>query len=198
MFDPDIYRKACSELKLSEQTIEEMIQVTKEKQHAQRRPFRVALVTAALIAALGITASAAGSEAIQSLLVTIRTSFSIQSQSENGTTVFPDVAVEQQGERIVLYLGEVATDITEDLAREGRYVYTEDTESGRNEVTVKADLSWEAVCYDAQGEEVFTFSAPGTAEDSAAAFSYQGTIGDAEGTVSVERGEYPGNPSQPE
>ena len=56
MFDPDLYRKTCSEgLKLSEETLEEMIFMTENKKRGLRRPLRIALTAAALAAVMCVT-----------------------------------------------------------------------------------------------------------------------------------------------
>ena len=60
MLDMKGYQEACDRLTLDTETLEEMIEmVENQKKKILHRPTRVALLAAAMVAALGITASAA-------------------------------------------------------------------------------------------------------------------------------------------
>ena len=49
MFDPNAYRETCSELRLSEKKLQEVIHMTEQTSHKTgRRPLRVGLIAAAL------------------------------------------------------------------------------------------------------------------------------------------------------
>ena len=161
MFDPDRYREACSELKLSEEKLQEMILMTEKTKRTVRRPVRVALIAAALAVALGITASAANSEALQSFFSTIRFSISDSGLGADRTYTVPEtpeVGLETRDGRVILSLDGAETDITDALEADGSYVYEEQTDEGGYEVTVKDDLTWSVTSYSGDHDTVFTFS----------------------------------------
>ena len=59
MFEPNQYRELCSELHVSEEKLEEVIQMTEqEKKRKFHRPMRLGLVAAAVAAMLVVTVSA--------------------------------------------------------------------------------------------------------------------------------------------
>lgn len=166
MFDPERYREECSELKLSGEKLQEMITMTEKTKRTVRRPMRVALIAAALVAALGITAGAASSDAVQDFFTTIR--FSISDAALDGEGIYsvpemPEVRVGTRGDRVILTLDGEETDITDTLDKDGSYVYEKETEAGGYEVTVKDDLTWSVTAYTADHETVVTFT---SAEDS--------------------------------
>lgn len=73
MFEPNQYRELCSELHVSEEKLEEVIQMTEqEKKRKFHRPMRLGLVAAAVAAMLVVTVSAANSEAIMTYLTSLR------------------------------------------------------------------------------------------------------------------------------
>ena len=55
MFNPKVYRDICSEMRVSEETIEEVIAMTQNSKRSVRRPLRLGLVAAAVAAALVIS-----------------------------------------------------------------------------------------------------------------------------------------------
>lgn len=157
MFDPDLYRKTCSEgLKLSEEALEEMIFMTENKKRGLRRPLRIAL-----------TAAAANPEAVEKFWK----SFSFSVLYDGGNTLvietdMPEVSVERAGERVMLTVEDVTTDITDTLDRDGVYTQTFASENGDAKLTVKADLTWEMELDAKDGQQVrynsesFEFSLP--------------------------------------
>ena len=73
MFEPNQYHELCSELHVSEEKLEEVIQMTEqEKKRKFHRPMRLGLVAAAVAAMLVVTVSAANSEAIMTYLTSLR------------------------------------------------------------------------------------------------------------------------------
>ena len=86
MFEPNQYRELCSELHVSEEKLEEVIQMTEqEKKRKFHRPMRLGLVAAAVAAMLVVTVSAANSEAIMTYL----TSFPGEYGGGDGRTAPP-------------------------------------------------------------------------------------------------------------
>lgn len=144
MFDPDLYRKACSEsLRLSDETLEEMIFMTEKKRRGLRRPVRIALTAAALAAVMCVTAAAANPEAVEELWKSF--TVSVIYQDENTMVVqaeLPQINVTQEGERVILDIDGAKTDITDALERDGVCVQNFETENGTAELTVQKDLTW--------------------------------------------------------
>lgn len=144
MFDPDLYRKACSEsLRLSDETLEEMIFMTEKKRRGLRRPVRIALTAAALAAVMCVTAAAANPEAVEELWKSF--TVSVIYQDENTMVVqaeLPQINVTQEGERVILDIDGAKTDITDALERDGVCVQSFETENGTAELTVQKDLTW--------------------------------------------------------
>lgn len=144
MFDPDLYRKACSEsLRLSDETLEEMIFMTENKKRGLRRPLQIALTAAALAVVMCVTAAAANPEAVEKLWKSF--TVSVIYQDENTMVVqseLPQINVTQEGERVILDIDGAKTDITDALERDGVYVQSFETENGTAELTVQKDLTW--------------------------------------------------------
>lgn len=124
MFDPRSYRKACDRMTLDGEKIEEMILMTEnqEKRTIGRRPMRVAMLAAAVVAALGITASAAEIPAVKEFFATIFVTVT----SDDASLNLPSVAVEEREGRSILIVDGEETDVTDALAREGGYLYEGD------------------------------------------------------------------------
>ena len=144
MFDPDLYRKACSEsLRLSDETLEEMIFMTETKKRGLRRPLQIALTAAALAVVMCVTAAAANPEAVEKLWKSF--TVSVIYQDENTMVVqaeLPQINVTQEGERVILDIDGAKTDITDALERDGVCVQSFETENGTAELTVQKDLTW--------------------------------------------------------
>ena len=123
MFDPRSYREACDRMTLDAEKIEEMIAMTENtSKKTVRRPARVALLAAAVVAALGITASAAELPAVQEFFATIFVTVA----SDGAGLNLPSVAVEEREGRSILLVDGEETDITDALAQEGGYLYEGD------------------------------------------------------------------------
>ncbi len=124
MFDPKLYHKACDRMTLDAEKIEEMISMTEnqDKRTTARRPLRAAMLAAAVVAALGITASAAELPAVKEFFATI---FVTVTSDDTGLTI-PSVAVEEREGRSILLVNDEETDITDALAQEGGYLYEGD------------------------------------------------------------------------
>lgn len=144
MFDPDLYRKACSEsLRLSDETLEEMIFMTENKRRGLRRPLQIALTAAALAVVMCVTAAAANPEAVEKLWKSF--TVSVIYQDENTMVMqaeLPQINVTQEGERVILDIDGAKTDITDALEQDGVCVQSFETENGTAELTVQKDLTW--------------------------------------------------------
>ena len=135
MFDPRLYRNACSELRPSEEKIEEMIAMTAnhEPKKKIRHPLRMGAVIAATMALLTIGASAAANpEMVESFTMQIASVFQVGElrqdlTTDTGETVtdleIPEARVEDRDGRAVLAVMGRETDITDALTKEGRYEY---------------------------------------------------------------------------
>lgn len=166
MFDPRSYRNVCDRMTLDAEKIEEMISMTEnqEKKTLARRPMRVAMLAAAMVAALGITASAAELPVVQEFFATIFVT--VTADGEAAGLNLPSVAVEEREGRSILLVDGEETDITDALAREGGYLYEGDgfqvkvDENGVAIVTSYGDngmtVSYSTEDPDAQGGMVYT------------------------------------------
>lgn len=156
MFDPDLYRKTCSEsLRLSGEKIEEMISMTETKKRGLRRPLQIALTAAALAVVMCVTAAAANPEAVEKFWK----SFTISVLYDGGNTVviqsdMPEVSVERAGGRVMLTVEDVTSDITDTLDREGVYTQTFASENGDAMLTVRPDLTWEMELTTKDGQKI--------------------------------------------
>lgn len=144
MFDPDVYRKTCSEsLRLSEEKLEEMIVMAENKKHGLRRPLQIALIAAALVCMMCVTAAAANPEMVTQIWRSL--SISVIYEDENTLVIqtdMPEISVERVDERVILTVDNEQLDITEALERDGVFTQTLEGEKGTAELTVQADLTW--------------------------------------------------------
>ena len=150
MFDHNAYHERCSELHVSEEALQEVIEMAEQKQKKPvRRPLRVGLIAAVVTVALMVTVSAANPEALEWLSATIRSSASIGDYREEivmddtGETItalrLPDTAVEERDGRIILTVDGEETDITEAMERDGSYLWTREDEGAKVSVQVTLD-----------------------------------------------------------
>lgn len=144
MSDPDLYRKTCSKgMKLSEETLEEMIFMTENKKHRLRRPVRFALTAAALAVVLCATAAAANPEAVEKLWKSFTVSIvHVDDDTMIVSADMPQIDVQRENDRVILNIDGEKTDITEALDRDGVCVRHFETEYGTAELTVQSDLTW--------------------------------------------------------
>ncbi len=155
MFDHNAYRERCSELHISEEALQEVIEMAEQKQKKTvRRPMRVGLIAAALCALLIVTVSAANPELLEGLLVSIRSSVSVGDYREDltmesGEQVIalrePEAAVEERDGRMFLVVDGEETDITEAMAEDGSYHWERRDEGAVVRVTVTLDENGEPV-----------------------------------------------------
>lgn len=150
MFDHNAYRERCSELHVSEEALQEVIEMAEQKQKKPiRRPLRVGLIAAVVTVALMATVSAANPEALEGLLATIRTSTSLGDYREEivmddtGETItalrLPDTALEERDGRIILIVDGEETDITDAMEQDGSYLWTREDEGAKVFVQVTLD-----------------------------------------------------------
>jgi len=163
MFRPDTYRNACDGLRLGAEKIEEMIDMTEnENKRTVRRPLRVAVIAAAMVAALGVTASAAQLPAVQDLIITVKSAFFVSGNNEDGSFVamkLPEVSLDTEGGKTVLTVDGETVDCTDELAKNGEYTYHKDLGDSSFDVVVKADGTYTITGYDANGEQVVNYAA---------------------------------------
>lgn len=162
MLDIKGYQKACDRLTLDTETLEEMIEmVENQKKKVLRRPTRVALVAAALVAALGITASAAELPAVQQFFARVFVTVNTDDGIFTGLEV-PTVAVDKREGRTILLLDEEEIDVTDALAKDGEYLY----EGEGFEVRMDADGVAVLTAKSSDGEVILSFSTePGAQSD---------------------------------
>ncbi len=152
MFDPKLYREACDRMTMDAGKIEEMIAMTENtSKKPVRRPTRVMLVAAALVAALGITASAAEIPAVKEFFATVFVTVKTDEGLLAGMNI-PTMAVEEREGRTFLILDEKEIDVTEDIADGGEYLY-----EGEG-YTVQVDANGEATLIVSCGEDGKTIS----------------------------------------
>lgn len=135
MFDPRLYRNACSELRASEDKIEEMIAMPckHDIQKKHRHPLRMGAVIAATMALLTVGASAAANpEFLEGFTMQIASVLQVGELRQDMTTgegvtistlELPEARVEDRDGRAVLVVMDQEIDITDALTQEGRYEY---------------------------------------------------------------------------
>lgn len=161
MFDPKLYREACDRMVLSAEKMEEMITMTENtSKKTIRHPSRVAMVAAALVAALGITASAAELPAVQEFFASVFVTVTVADGTFEGLSV-PTMAVEKREGRTLLILDQEEIDVTDALAKDGEYLY----EGKGYEVRVDADGVAVLTAYDDGGGNILSFSVAPNAGD---------------------------------
>lgn len=160
MFDPNTYREACAHLTLGTEKLEEMIAMS-ENTNKKRlsRPVKTALIAAACVAALCITAFAA--PAVQKMFM----SFTVTVTDRDGNVgdaqmfVCPDLALEKRDGRDILTVNDEEIDVTDAFAKDGKYVLEEKDAT----VTVTPDGEVTVNMETADGPMVYSFSIPGDA-----------------------------------
>lgn len=126
MFDKSSYCNACARMTLGADKIEEMISMTENQEKKARRfPKRAALLAAALAAALCVTAAAAEVPAVQEFFATVFVTVSTNGDVTAGLSI-PSVSVEEREGRSILTVDGEETDVTDALARDGKYLYEGD------------------------------------------------------------------------
>lgn len=154
MFDLKSYREACDKMILDGEKMEEMINMIENmEKKTSRRPARVAMVAAALVAALGITASAAEIPAVKEFFANVFVTVSL-TDGTFGELSIPTMAVEKREDRTFLLLDEKEIDVTDALAKEGEYLY----EGEGYEVRVDAEGVAVLTARSDDGENVLSFS----------------------------------------
>lgn len=132
MFDHASYHRSCAQLTLGQEKLEEIITMTENTdQKRMGRPMKTALIAAACLAALSITAFAA--PAVQQLFTT----FTITYRDADSTTAFtlPTLTLTEREGRNILTVDDIETDVTDAFAQDGQYVMTVDGAT----ITVKPD-----------------------------------------------------------
>ncbi len=163
MFDPRSYRDACSRLTLGQDKMEEIIAMTEnENKKTSRRPLRVAVIAAAMVAALGITAGAAQLPVVQDFIITVRSALFVTGTNADGSFVgvkLPEVTLDTADGKTILTVDGEAVDVTDALAKDGEYTYHKDLADSSYDVVVKADGTYTVTGYDADGEKVVNYTA---------------------------------------
>lgn len=135
MFELNTYKKDCDRLTLSRDTLEEMISMTEQKKAKTFRPLRVAMLTAALVAALGLTAAATDGpvkdfldEIFITFTFTTKDDLTFGAISVNGDMVdfmtgisLPTMAYAEKDGRKILTLDGEELDVTDAMEKDGYY-----------------------------------------------------------------------------
>ena len=153
MFDTKTYRDACAHLTLGTEKLEELISMTENTNNKKRlsRPAKTALIAAACVAALCVTAFAA--PAVQKMFMSF--SFTVTDRSGNvgdaQMFVCPDLALEKRDGKDILTVNDEEIDVTDAFAKDGKYVLEEEdatvTVTPDGEVTVDMETSDGPVTY---------------------------------------------------
>lgn len=133
MFDLNTYQKDCDRLTLSRDTLEEMIVMTEQKKTKGFRPVRVALLAAALVAALSITAAATDGP-IKDMIQEFFVSYTFTEKSDGvfgftsdegldmGTAIeIPTMAYTEKDGRKIFTLNGEEIDVTAAMEKDGYY-----------------------------------------------------------------------------
>ncbi len=132
MFDPKRYRNACDQLTLDAEKLEEMIAMTENTKKPMRRAWKAALIAAACVAALTVTAFAA--PAVQQLFTTYIVTYRSGAGMETAIAIPPMNLAERDG-RTILTVDEEEIDVTDAFATDGQYTFERDGAA----ITVSSD-----------------------------------------------------------
>lgn len=167
MFNPKSYREICSELKAPEETLLEVLKMKDRTQLKVRKPARVLLVAAAMVAALAITVSAANPGAVQEIIFSIRSAVQVDDYkqkptADDGTSIalvtVPEISLQERDGRNILAVDGEEVDITDTLAQDGAYQHVADGFTvdvtgtpGHWDYTVSTEIAGEGVSYSFNG-----------------------------------------------
>ena len=154
MFDPKLYREACRELTAPEDKIEEIIAMTEKTNKKKLRPLRTVLICAAAVAMMVVGVSAANPEAAQEIWGYVMDVVNIGQYRSEVTAAdgeiwtlmqLPEAVLENRNGRAILVVEDVdIADITDALAKDGRYVHEETDEGTHLVITVTGSIdNWE-------------------------------------------------------
>ncbi len=135
MFDTNKYRKACAQTKLDAEKLEEMITMTEKTEMKKRlsRPMKTALIAAACVAALCVTAFAAV-PAVQQFFTT----YTVTIHGGDGVEtaiIIPTMTLEDRDGRTILTVDDQEIDVTDAFAQDGKYSFEHEGAT----ITVDAD-----------------------------------------------------------
>lgn len=118
MFDTKTYRDACAHLTLGTEKLEELISMTENTNNKKRlsRPAKTALIAAACVAALCVTAFAA--PVIQNLFTTYTVTMK---DGDSSNIVAPVIQTYNEDGHNYLVVDDETIDITEALEKEGTF-----------------------------------------------------------------------------
>ena len=124
MFEPNQYRELCSELHVSEEKLEEVIQMTEqEKKRKFHRPMRLGLVAAAVAAMLVVTVSYLTSLRDAAVAGEAWADSPVNTEEGTGGLCLPEASLEERDGRTILIVDGVETDVTQALTDQGEYLY---------------------------------------------------------------------------
>lgn len=150
MFDQNEYRNACDRLTLGAEKLEEMIAMTEKKTKAPKRALRVALIAAACVAALTVTAFAAV-PAVRDFFTSYTVTF--KTGDDAAPITVPAMSLTQRDGRDVLTVDGEDVDVTDAFAQEGNYVFEQDGAT----ITVSAD-GWVDIITDESDPISYSFN----------------------------------------
>ena len=150
MFDPEVYRDMCRELRAPQEKIEEMIAMTENNKKKFHKPLRTALALCATVAMMVVGVAAANPEGLQEFVINLGSIVRVDRYrsdvtTEDGETFSmvqsPEAKVENRDGRAILVVnGEDAADITDALAQDQHYVFEDFTEDTRITITVDGTI----------------------------------------------------------
>ena len=124
MFEPNQYRELCSELHVSEEKLEEVIQMTEqEKKRKFHRPMRLGLVAAAVAAMLVVTVTYLTSLRDAAVAGEAWADSPVNTEEGTGGLCLPEASLEERDGRTILIVDGVETDVTQALTDQGEYLY---------------------------------------------------------------------------
>lgn len=147
MFDPEVYRDMCRELRAPQEKIEEMIAMTENNKKKFHKPLRTALALCATVAMMVVGVAAANPEGLQEFVINLGSIVRVDRYRSDVTTKdgetfsmveSPAAKVENRDGRAILVLnGEDEADITDALAQDQHYVFEDFT--GDTKITITVD-----------------------------------------------------------
>lgn len=166
MFDKDTYKKDCDRLTLGRDTLEEMICMSEQKKTRKFKPLRVIALTAALVAALGLTAAATDGP-IREMIGAYFFSYTVVNEGDGNIftvslgdndvmtgRILPAVDYEEKDGRCILTLDGEEMDVTEAMEKDGYY----ERELDDAILRITADGTATFIALDENGEPVMTYS----------------------------------------
>lgn len=196
MIEEKLYRETFAKLHASPRAKKEVIETMKMKERTTRKPLRVAVIAAAMIAALAVSAGAVSLTGDGTLLKLLnlwsdgyQTLYEVQDAEGNvmaiDITATAAAEITQEEGRMLLTAAGETVDITDDLARNGAYHF----EAAAGERTSVVDVTGSPEAWTmtetVSGPDGSSYTLTSTSTDTNASVQ-EGTIIASDGTDSEE------------